>query len=368
MKRRHFISSAAAGLAGGLLAGGCRKSEPVGPAIQTNPHVRWRLASSYPRSLDALFGTAQQFVRRLGELTDGRFEIQLYQAGELVPALQVFDAVQAGTVQAGHSASYYYIGKNPIFAFDTTVPFGLTARQQNAWLYFGGGLELLRAAFADFNIINLPGGNTGAQMGGWFKREIRSLAELRGLKMRIPGQGGEVMNRLGVTVQMMSGGEVYPALERGVIDATEWVGPYDDEKLGFYKIAPYYYYPGWWEPCGGVSFYINKPAWESLPANYQQALACAAAEAGQWMLSMYDYHNPQALGRLLQQGVQLRRFPDDLMAEARNVARDILESHTATHPAYRKVYEQWNQFRAQAFRWFGTAELAYGEFAFPTAS
>ncbi len=345
MNRRHFLTAGA-------------------PAIQTQPRVMWRLASSYPRSLDTIFGANDILANHVSALTDGRFTIRAYPAGELVPGLEVMNAVQTGTVQIGQSASYYYIGKNPALAFDTCVPFGLTARQRNAWLYHGGGLELIRSLFADFNIINFPGGNTGAQMGGWFRREVNSLSDLRGLKMRIPGPGGEVMNDMGVTVQVLAGGDIYPSLERGALDATEWVGPYDDEKLGFHKVARYYYYPGWWEPGPGLAFYVNREAWDALPSTYQQALEVAAAEANVSMLASYDAKNPPALQRLLADGVEMRRFPDDVMQTAERIAQERLADQAASDATFRRIYEAHQAWRADSYRWFGTAEQAYAAFAF----
>jgi len=268
-------------------------------------------------------------------------------------------------VQMGHSASYYFIGKNPALAFDATVPFGLTARQYNAWVYYGGGLELLREVFADFNIINLPGGNTGMQMGGWFREPVASLDDMRGLKMRIPGLGGQVMNEMGVNVQVLPGGEIYPSLERGAIDATEWVGPYDDEKLGFHEIAQYYYYPGWWEPGPALTFYVNRDEWDDLPSNYQEALQSAAAEANMRMLASYDQKNPAALERLLEGGTQMRRFPDDVMRRAQEITTQLLEDQASGSPLYRKVYDAYRAAREDAYRWFGTAETSYADFAFP---
>jgi len=270
----------------------------------------------------------------------------------------------------GQSCSYYYTGKNPALAFDTCVPFGLSSRQQSAWMREGGGLSLLRQAFADFHVINLPGGNTGVQMGGWFKHELGSAADLRGLNIRIPGLGGEVMSRLGATVQVIPGGEIYPALERGAIDATEWVGPYDDEKLGFFKVAKYYYYPGWWEPGATITFYVNRSEWEKLPGSYREILNAAAADAGIAMQASYDARNPPALERLLAQGVSLRRFPTDLMDRAAQATRDLLEEQAAKDAAYRTLYEGWKKFRDSSAQWFATAELAYSNFAFvaPTGS
>lgn len=367
MDRRTFVGRAALGAAAGLAAG-CRPGEDAGPAIRTHPTVHWRLASSFPRGLDALYGSAERLAAKVEILTEGRFRIRTYAAGEVVPALQVLDAAQQGTVQIGHSAGYYYTGKNEALAFDTGVPFGLTARQQNAWLYEGGGLDLVRELYADFGVISFPAGNTGTQMGGWFKREIRSAADLRGLKMRIPGMGGAVLNRLGVTVQVLGGAEIYPALERGAIDATEWVGPYDDEKLGFHRAARFYYYPGWWEPGPSMSFMVNRQAWDRLPSSYQQAFEVAAVYAANGTQTIYDVRNPQALERLVAGGTRLRRFSDDIMAACASASRDLLEQQASRDAGYRKVYDAFRSFRDDAFRWFGTAEAAYAEHAFGTAS
>lgn len=371
MKRRDFLTKAAVGVAGsGALAAGCGDaSQGDSPAaVQTNRAVTWRLASSFTRSLDTIYGAAEVLAERVSALTEGRFRIRAYPGGEMVPALEVLSAVQTGTVQMGHSASYYYDGKNPAFAFDTCVPFGLTARMLNGWFYHAGGLELMRELFADFNIINFPGGNTGVQMGGWFRRDISSLSDLRGLTMRIPGLGGKVMDRLGVNVQLISGGEIFPALERGAIDATEWSGPYDDEKLGFHNIVKNYYYPGWWEPGPGLSFYVNRSAWDGLPVAYQEALTSAAAEANVGMMAKYDAQNPPALERLLAGGVQLKPFPRDILDAARRESWDILEAFAAADAQYRKIFDSFKEFRRSAFRWMGTAELAFDEYAFRAAT
>ncbi|MEX0600753.1 MAG: TRAP transporter substrate-binding protein [Rhodothermales bacterium] len=367
MKRRTFITSTAAAAAGSALAG-CGTDEAEGPGVQTRPSVRWRIVSSYPRSLDTLYGVSEGIGRRVEALTDGRFQIRAYPAGELVPGTQVLGAVQTGTVEMGHTAGYYYVGSNPALAFDTCVPFGLTARQQTAWMRHGGGLELMREIYADFGVINFLGGNTGAQMGGWFRRPVGSLSELRGLKMRIPGLGGEVMSELGVTVQLMAGGEIYQALERGAIDATEWVGPYDDVKLGFHEIASHYYYPGWWEPGPNVSLLVNRQAWDRLPAAYQNALEAAAADVSMHMLAQYDARNQQALQDVLDAGVELVEFPQDMMQEARRISTNLLEQNAAGDATYRRVYDSFLRFREDAFRWFGTAEHDYARFAFPRMS
>ncbi len=364
MERRHFIKTAALGAAAGTALAGCGNAAQdggSGPAVQAQPRLRWRLTSSFPRSLDTIYGAADVLASRLEALTDGRFSLRVHQAGEVVPFDQVLDAVQKGTVQMGHSASYYFIGKNPALAFDCTIPFGLTARQYNAWVYHGGGLDLLRDLFADFNIINFPGGNTGTQMGGWFNRTIDSAQDLRGLKMRIPGLGGRVMDQLGVNVQVLAGGEIYPSLERGAIDAAEWVGPYDDLKLGFHEIVNHYYYPGWWEPGPALTFYVNRDAWNQLPSTYQQALEVAAAEANLQMLARYDAQNPAAFQQLLDAGVQVHPFPDDVMRAARDISTQILDDASST-PEYRTIYEAYKKWREASYRWFGTAELAYARF------
>jgi TRAP-type mannitol/chloroaromatic compound transport system substrate-binding protein len=367
MERRAFLKTTALGIAGtGTLAGCAGVAD--GPAaegeIYAGPRVTWRLASSFPRSLDIVYGSAERFADRVGQLTGGRFTIRTYPAGELVPGLQVMDAVQQGTVHAGHTASYYYLGKNPALAFDVGVPFGLTARQQNSWLSVGGGREALRQVFAEFGIVQYACGNTGTQFGGWFRRPIQSLTDLRGLRMRIPGLGGEVMARLGVSVQVLAGGEIYPALERGAIDATEWIGPYDDEKLGFHQIAKNYYYPGWHEPGVTLTLMVNQRALEELPEGYRHVIEVAAAEANHHMLERYDASNPPALARLIAAGVEVRRFPEDVLEAAWRESNALLESHASQHAQFRGIYEPWKAFREGSFRYFNGVEQAYAAFAF----
>lgn len=359
MKRRDFISKVVpTAAAAGLVLTGCQAHETAAPSMATRPRVQWRMVSSFPRGLDILFGGAEFFTKRVSALTDGAFTIRLYPAGEIVPANQVFDAVQQGTVQCGQSASYYYTGKHEALAFDTGVPFGLNTRQQQAWLTRAGGSELINEVLSAFNLFALPAGNTGAQMGGWFRRDIHSVADLNGLKMRIPGLGGEVMSRMNVTVQMLAGSDLYMALERGVIDAVEWVGPYDDEKLGFQKIIKNYYYPGWWEPGATLSHYFNQAAWDKLPSDYQEALRSACAETCVWMTAAYDVGNAQALDRLVAGGVQLKRFPPDMLITAERITHEIFQEKAAADPAYRKIYDHWRAFREQSRRWFSIADPA----------
>jgi TRAP-type mannitol/chloroaromatic compound transport system substrate-binding protein len=369
MKRRELLGKAAKLAAVGAAAGAavaCGEAGPAagGPAVKTKRRIQWRLASSFPRGLDTIFGTAEDLAQLVDTMTEGRFTIRPYPAGELVPALGVLDAVQQETVQVGQTASYYYTGKDPSLAFDTALPFGLTARQHAAWLLEGGGQDLLRPIFADFNIVQHFAGSTGAQMGGWFNREIRSVEDIQGLKMRIPGQGGAVMSRLGATVQVIGGGDIYPALERGAIDATEWIGPYDDEKLGFHQVAKYYYYPGWWEPGPGLSFYVSRTAWESLAADDQAIFRCAALAAGSRMQAKYDALNPAAFARLLASGTQVLPFPQDVMVAARAESDALTQELAGANPRFRSILTPWTKFRDESFAWFATAELAYEQFAF----
>lgn len=364
MKRRDFLKRATAGAAAASLGTACARKDGGGPAVLTGERVRWRLASSFPRSLDTIFGCAELFAETLKTMTGGGFEIRPYPAGELVPGLQVLDGVQQGAVEVGQTCGYYYTGKHPALAFDTCVPFGLTARQQSAWLHEAGGLALVNEVLADFGTLCFPGGNTGTQMGGWFKQAVGAPAELQGLRIRIPGMGGEVMSRLGASVQVIPGGEIYPALERGAIDAAEWVGPADDLKLGFHKVAKVYHYPGWWEPGASISFYVNQQAWGRLPATYQSAFAAAAAATSCAMQQRYDTLNPPALQQIVQSGVELRPFTDELMRAAQQAAEAILNENAAKDASYRKVHAHWQKFRKDAFRWFGLAELAYARFAF----
>ena len=373
MKRRHLLGSTAVGVASTVASTACasrsgnspeRTSSTATVTDSSLPQVKWRLASSYPQSLDTIYGGAIAFCDRVAEMTGGRFTITPYPAGALVPGLQVLDTVQSGGVECGQSASYYYIGKNPALAFGTAIPFGLTAQQQNAWLYRGGGLEAMSKLYADFNVIAFPAGNTGAQMGGWFKREVSNLRDLKGLKMRIPGIGGEVMNQLGVSVQVLPGGEIYIALERGTIDAAEFVGPYDDEKLGLNQIAPFYYYPGWWEPGATLEIEVNLDAWRKLPQEYQAVFASAAIEANTNMLASYEALNGAALQRLLDAGTELRSYSREILVAAREATADLLADRARDNRAFREVYEGWQAFREQVYAWNRVNELSFTEFSF----
>ena len=367
IERRRFLRTAAGAAAAVGVGSACAPEVAEvadGEGVISGPEVRWRLATSFPQSLDILHGGAERFAERVGVLTEGRFDIRVYAAGELVPGLQVMDGVQQGTVQCGMTPGYYYIGKSPALAFDAAVPFGLNTRQQDAWFYQGGGIEVMRSVYADFGIINFPMGSTGAQMGGWFREPVNSLGDINGLRMRIPGIGGEIMARLGVNVQVLAGGDIFPALERGAIDATEWVGPYDDEKLGFQEIAPYYYMPGWWEPGVTNSLLVNQEAWDQLPATYQEIVKIACRETKQDMMARYDNENPAALRRLVEGGVSLRAFSEEILEAAWNESNEYLQEIAAEDAQFREVYEHVMAFRDAAFPFFAGNELHYAAFAF----
>ncbi|MDB5804697.1 MAG: transporter substrate-binding protein [Betaproteobacteria bacterium] len=353
MQRRQFIQHG--GIAGILAAGSA-------PAFAQNAPVKWRLASSYPKTLDTLIGAVERASRTVAELTNNRFQIQVFGPGEIVPALQVLDAVQNGTVEAGHSASYFYIGKDPAFGFGTAVPFGMNTRQQNAWLYLGGGIELLNEFYKKYGVLSFPVGNTGAQMGGWFRKEIKTVADLKGLKMRIGGLGGMVLSKLGVIPQQIGGGDLYAALEKGVIDSAEWVAPYDDERLGLQKIAKYYYYPGWWEGSATLNLWVNQKPWNALPKEFQQVLTFAAAEANQWMTAKYDFGNPQALKRLVATGTQLRAFSRPIMEASYKAANEMYDEFNAKSPDFRKIHDNYMKFRDEQILWSRVCEEGFDNF------
>ncbi|MES2296529.1 MAG: TRAP transporter substrate-binding protein [Pseudomonadota bacterium] len=354
MERRSFLKKAAVGTSAAAIAA---------PALaQSLPTINWRLASSFPKSLDTIFGAADTFSKRVSQLTGGKFNIRIFASGEIVPGLQVMDNVQNGTVEMGHTASYYYFGKDPTFAFDCAVPFGLTSRQQTAWFDQGGGRELMREFFKGYGIINFMGGNTGTQMGGWFRKEIKAVSDLKGTKMRIGGFAGAVMSRLGLVPQQIAGSDIYPALEKGTIDAAEWVGPYDDEKLGFHKVAPYYYAPGWWEAGPQLSFYVNIKEWDKLPKEYQAAIEAATYEAHVVMQAEYDAKNPAALGRLLKSGVKLRSFSPEIMDACQVAANEVMEETAAKNAKFKKVYDHWKKFRHDQNTWASVAEAPMQEY------
>ncbi len=354
MERRKFLKTATVGAAASTAL--------AAPAIaQSMPEIRWRITSSFPKSLDTIYGGAETFSKTLSELSDGKFNVQVFAAGEIVPGLQAADAVTNGTVEACHTCSYYYVGKDPTFALGTSVPFGLNARQMNAWLR-SGGVQMLDEFYAKYNIVNFPCGNTGAQMGGWFRKEVKTVDDLKGVKMRIAGIAGQVMAKLGVVPQQIAGGDIYPSLEKGVIDAAEWIGPYDDHKLGFYQVAKNYYYPGWWEggPC--IHLFINKEKFEQLPPVYKAMVRAAATTANEVMLAKYDAQNPKALREIVGSGVSLRPYSREIMEAAYKASQELYAELYAKNEWFKKIHENQTAFRNEEVLWFRVAELPFDAF------
>ena len=356
MKRRDFIKVT------GLAAAGA--ATIAAPAIaQSSPELKWRMTASWPKSLDTLYGGAELLAKSVAEATDNKFQIQIFAAGEIVPGLQVLDAVQNGTVEMGHTASYYYFGKDPTFTFGTSLPFGPNSRINQGWYINGGGQQVLNEFYKNYNVYSVVAGNTGCQMGGWFRKEIKTVADLQGLKFRIGGFAGRVVQKLGVVPQQLAGGDIYPALEKGTIDAAEWVGPYDDEKLGFNKIAPHYYYPGWWE--GGpmnLMACINLDKWNSLPKSYQAVLTQAGQTASNWVMAKYDQVNPPALKKLLAGGTKLHAFSPEIMQASFKAAMELYAEISNENANFKKVYKSLTDFANESYQWWQVAELGFDSF------
>jgi TRAP-type mannitol/chloroaromatic compound transport system substrate-binding protein len=364
VKRKQLLQATIAGTASAALIA-CRATTSASSSNSTLPTINWQMATSWPVSLDTIFGGAKVFADRVAALTGGKFKITPRSAGELAPPLEVLNVVSQGAVPCGHTAGYYYVGKTPAAAFGTTLPFGLNAQQQNAWLYEGNGLKLLQELYArKFGVIQFPAGNTGTQMGGWFRKEISKLSDLQGLKMRIPGLGGQVMGKLGVTVQTLPGGEIFQALQTGAIDAAEWVGPYDDEKLGLHKVAKYYYYPGWWEPGPTLELQINLKEWQKLPVEYQEVIKTAAFESNATMLARYDARNNEALQRLVQGGVNLRPYSDEILAAAEKAAFALYDEFAAKDPDFKQIFAEWKQFRDRVYAWNNINEGSFARYSY----
>ncbi|MEZ5614941.1 MAG: TRAP transporter substrate-binding protein [Rhodocyclaceae bacterium] len=354
MERRQFIKHA--GIAGILAAG-------VAPAAHAQgATIRWRLASSFPKALDTIFGAADVFAQKVKEASGGKFEISVHAGGEIIPPFGVVDGVQQGTIECAHTAPYYFFGKDETFAMDCAIPFGMNSRQLTAWMYHGNGMKLFREFYGNYNIVNFPMGNTGAQMGGWYRKQIKTLADIKGLKMRIGGFGGKVLARIGGVPQNIPGGEIYQALEKGTLDACEWVGPYDDEKLGFQKVAKYYYYPGWWEGGPQLSLYVNSKAWQGLSAENKAIVEAAASHAHVNMQAAYDAKNPDALKRLVAGGAQLRPFSRQILKAAYDAAMDVYSELNAKNPNWKKVYADYAKFRDDQHSWFRFTEANFDNF------
>jgi TRAP-type mannitol/chloroaromatic compound transport system substrate-binding protein len=354
MRRRELLKAAGAGFAVAAIAK---------PAVaQSTPETKWRLTSSFPKSLDIIYGAAEIFAKAVAEATDSKFQIAVFAAGEIVPGLQAADAVSNGTVEMCHTASYYYVGKDPTFAFGTAIPFGLNRRMIDAWMFSGGGMELMNDFYRKHGIYGIPAGNTGAQMGGWFRKEIKDVSDLTGLKMRIGGFAGRVLGKLGVVPQQLAGGDIYPALEQGTLDAAEWVGPYDDEKLGFHKVAQYYYYPAWWEGGPMLHNFVNLAKWNELPKSYRSIVSSASHVANTWMQARYDAGNPAALRRLVAGGAQLRPFSQPVMEACYRAANEVFAETSAANADFKKVYDAMLSFRNDQYLWWQVAEYTYDTF------
>ena len=354
MDRRSIIKNA--GLAGILAAG-------AAPAIvHAQTALRWRLTSAFPKALDTIYGAAETFSTKVKEMSGGKFEISVHAAGELVPTAGLVDAVQNGTVEMGHTAPYYYFGKNDTFALGCAIPFGLNSRQMTAWQYDGNGLKLMREFYSNYGFTSFPMGNTGAQMGGWFRKQIKTVADMKGLKFRVGGFAGKVTQRLGTLSQNIPGGEIYQALEKGTIDAAEWVGPYDDQKLGFYKVAPFYHYPGWWEGGPQLDLYVNSRSFGTLSAEYKAIIESAAAYAHTEMQAKYDARNPAALKQLVANKVKLVSFPKPVLDASFKAAMDLYSELRGSNPAFKKIYDDYSAFRREANLWFRFTEARFDSY------
>jgi TRAP-type mannitol/chloroaromatic compound transport system substrate-binding protein len=354
LKRRQLLKGAALAGVGSAIAA---------PAVaQAMPEVKWRLTSSFPRQLDTIFGTAQTFAKYMADATDGRFQVQTFPAGEIVPGLQALDAVQTGAVECAHTPTYFYVGKDPVLGLGTGVPFGLNARQQHSWWHFADGAKHVNDALAKFNAYSIPCGNSGCQMGGFFRKEINTVDDLKGLKFRIGGMGGQVLARLGVVPQQIAAGDLYPALERGTIDAAEFVGPHDDEKLGLHRVAKYYYYPGWWEGGAMLHLVINQGEWAKLPKHYQHIVHHACEAANNWMLAKYDHVNPSAVRRLIAGGAEFKPFTQPVMEASLKASNEYFAEISGRNPTFKAAYDSMTAFRGESLLWWQVGELSFDSF------
>lgn len=362
MQRRRFLTQAAAISGAGL-------SAVAAPAIaQSSPTVKWRMATSWPKSLNTIYGSADELCKRVSVLTDGKFDIRAFPSGEIVSAAQTMDAVSNDAVECNHVLSTFYVGKNTALAFDTGLSFGMSARQHNAWLYYGGGMDMLRKVYAKYGLMNFTCGNVGVQMGGWFRKEIKTVADLKGLKIRIGGIGGMVMSKLGAIPQQIPASDIYSALEKGTIDASEWIGPYDDEKLGLNKVAPYYYAPGWWEGSASITTMVNQKAFDALPAQYKAAFEVACNEQNLKMLAHYDAVNPGALRKLIAGGAQLRYFSKEIMDASYKASQELWTELSGKNPDFAAIFPDWKKFQEEEAIWFRVAEQSLDNYTFSAVS
>jgi TRAP-type mannitol/chloroaromatic compound transport system substrate-binding protein len=355
MNRRHFLSKA------GVSAAAVAAVTTINaPAVIAQKKFRWKMVTTWPPKLPVLQDGCERLAKRIGELSDGRLQIEVFAGGELVPPLESFEAVSSGTVEVGSGAAYYWAGKEAATQWFAAVPFGLNAQGMSAWFHGGDGLKLWEEVYAPFNLIPRPGGSTGVQMGGWFNKKIESIDDYQGIKMRIPGLGGKVVSKAGGTVVLLPGGEIFTSLERGVIDATEWVGPLHDLRMGFYQAAKFYYYPGWHEPGTYLEYFFNKAAYESLPKDLQHIVDAVCMENEHWVLTQFDAQNGAALQTLIKQHkVQMIKFPDTVLSALRKLAEEVLEEEAAKSPMAKKVNESFKNFQKVVGSWGGISERAY---------
>jgi len=355
MKRRDALKKIGVGAAAAAAATAINA-----PNVIAQKKYQWKMVTTWPPKMPVLQTGAERLAQRIDEMSDGRLKIQVFAAGELVPAFGIFDAVSQGTVESGCGASYYWAGKAPAAQWFAAVPFGMNAQGMFAWFNAGNGLKLWEEVYAPFNLIPRPGGSTGVQMGGWFNKKIETIDDFKGLKMRIPGLGGKVVAKAGGTVVLTPGGEIFTSLERGVIDATEWVGPLHDLRMGFYKAAKYYYYPGWHEPGTVLEYFFNKKAYESLPKDLQAIVDTACMESQLWTLNQFDAQNGAALEELItKHNVDLIRFPEPVLESLRKLSAEVLEEITAQDAMSKKVNDDFTQMQQQVGTWGQVSEKAY---------
>lgn len=359
LKRTHLVLVA---ILASLIISCSPKTSDESAYTSQQEVYEWKMVTSWPNNFPGVGTGANKFAALIEEMSGGRIKVDVYGAGELVGPFEVFDAVSRGTAELGHSAAYYWNGKNKAAQFFTSVPFGLTAQEMNAWLYYGGGMELWRKTYSKFNLVPLAAGNAGVQMGGWFNKEINSLADIKGIKMRMPGLGGEVLTKAGGIAVNIPGGEIFAALQSGAIDATEWVGPYNDLAFGLHKAAKYYYYPGWHEPGSTLEAMVNKEAFDELPADLQSIVRNAARATNEDMLSDFTAANNRALTILLQEhDVELRRYPQEVFNELARITNEVLETTAAKDAEFKEVYDSFKKFRIEVIKWHGISELPYME-------
>lgn len=373
MKRRKFVTALGVGAAATTLVacgakesdtaatkGGDSPSSEDNKSVNSREKIRWKLVTSWPKNFPGLGTAPENMAKLVDKMTGGNFKIKVYGAGELVPAMEVFDAVSQGTAEMGHSGAYYWKGKMPASPFFTAVPFGMTAQEINGWVHYGGGLELWRELYKPFGILPMAGGNTGVQMAGWYNKEINSIEDIKGLKMRIPGLAGEVWERLGGTAVRLPGGELFTSLQTGAIDATEWVGPYNDMAFGLHKAAKFYYYPGWHEPGGMLEFDINLEAYDQLPEEYKHILTTACRAINQDMLDEYTARNNTALIDLVEKHkVQVRRLPDDVLKQLKELSGEVVANVAKKDDISKRIYESYLEFKNRANAYHQISEKAY---------